>query len=37
MDPHDLVAVESKDLAARNAQTVNEALVEGLELLRRLS
>jgi len=36
LDPHDLVATESKDLAARNAMTVGEALGDGLDLLRRL-
>jgi len=36
LDPHDLVATESKDLAARNAMTVDEALGDGLDLLRRL-
>lgn len=37
LDPLNLVAPESKDLAARNGKTVDEALVDGLELLRRLS
>lgn len=37
LDPADLVAPDSADLVTRNARTVDEALGEGLELLRRLS
>ena len=37
LDSPSLVAPESKDLAARNSKTVDEALDGGLELLRRLS
>jgi len=36
LDPHKLAAPESQDLAARNALTVDEALGDGLDLLRRL-
>ena len=36
LDPHNLVAPDSQDLAGGNAMTVDEALGDGLDLLRRL-